>query len=34
MEGYGKLYYENGTIAYEGSWKNDEFNGKGRVYNS
>lgn len=34
MEGYGKLYYENGSIAYEGCWKNDEFYGKGRVYNS
>jgi len=34
MEGYGKLYYENGSIAYEGYWKSDEFCGKGRVYNT
>lgn len=34
MNGFGKLYYENGKIAYEGHWQNDEFNGQGRVYNS
>jgi hypothetical protein len=33
MNGFGKLYYENGAIAYEGHWENDEFNGQGRVYN-
>ena len=33
MHGFGKLYYENGSIAYEGHWENDEFNGQGRVYN-
>lgn len=34
MHGFGKLYYENGKIAYEGHWDDDEFNGQGRVYNS
>lgn len=23
MHGFGTLYYPNGTIAYEGEWKND-----------
>jgi hypothetical protein len=23
MHGFGKLYYENGKIAYEGHWEND-----------
>ncbi len=33
MDGFGKLYYPNGTPAYEGYWQEDEFNGTGRVYN-
>ena len=33
MEEYGTLYYPNGQVAYEGEWKNDEFDGKGVVYN-
>ena len=33
MDGYGKLYYDNDRIAYEGFWKNDEFSGQGKVYN-
>lgn len=33
MDGYGKLYYEGGKIAYEGMWSQDEFNGLGKVYN-
>lgn len=33
MDGIGKLYYENGALAYEGSWSQDQFNGLGRVYN-
>jgi hypothetical protein len=33
MEGYGKLYYPNNTIAYEGYWSQNEFNGTGKVYN-
>ncbi len=33
MHGIGKLFYENGQLAYEGSWKEDEFDGFGKVYN-
>ena len=33
MCGYGKLFYENGEIAYEGQWDDDEFNGMGKLYN-
>jgi antitoxin component YwqK of YwqJK toxin-antitoxin module len=33
MHGFGRLYYPNGKIAYEGGWKNNEFYGKGKVYN-
>lgn len=33
MDGYGKLFYPFGKIAYEGEWKKDKFNGKGTVYN-
>lgn len=33
MHGYGKLHYENGQVAYEGKWENDEFCGHGRVFN-
>jgi antitoxin component YwqK of YwqJK toxin-antitoxin module len=33
MDGYGKLYYPNLKLAYEGEWKNNAFNGKGKVYN-
>ena len=33
MDGYGKLYYPNEKLAYEGEWKNNAFNGKGTVYN-
>ena len=33
MHGWGRLYYENGQIAYEGYWVNDEFHGHGKVYN-
>ena len=32
MHGFGKLFYSNGTLAYEGQWKNNEFHGKGKVY--
>ena len=34
MHGYGRLYYENGNIAYEGQFVNDEFEGVGQVYNN
>ena len=33
MDGFGKLYYPNEKLAYEGEWKNNAFNGKGKVYN-
>ena len=33
MEGYGQLYYANGSLAYEGFWKNGQFSGEGKVYN-
>ena len=33
MDGYGKLYYPNEKLAYEGEWKKNAFCGKGIVYN-
>lgn len=33
MDGYGVLYYPNGSVAYEGEWREDEFDGKGTVFN-
>ncbi len=33
MNGYGKLYYDNGILAYEGQWYRDQFHGRGKVYN-
>jgi len=33
MNGYGKLYYDSGELAYEGQWYKDEFHGRGIVYN-
>ncbi len=33
MDGYGKLYYPNNKLAYEGQWKSNEFSGKGVMYN-
>jgi hypothetical protein len=33
MNGYGKLYYESGKLAYEGMWYMDEFHGRGKLYN-
>ena len=30
--GYGKVYHENGTLFYEGSFCDDHFYGKGKVY--
>jgi len=27
MDGYGKLYYPNEKLAYEGEWKNNAFFG-------
>lgn len=33
MNGYGKLYYQSGKLAYEGYWKADQFTGNGVLYN-
>ena len=34
MEGFGILYYaDNKKVAYEGHWKDNKFNGSGKVYN-
>ena len=33
MHGFGKLYYSNGKLAYEGEWFIDQFHGNGKVYN-
>jgi len=33
MDGYGKLYYPSGKLAYEGEWKENTFNGNGKVFN-
>ncbi len=33
MQGYGRLYYANGQLAYQGDWFQDEFHGQGKVYN-
>jgi antitoxin component YwqK of YwqJK toxin-antitoxin module len=33
MSGFGKLFYPNGKLAYEGEWKNNAFNGKGKIFN-
>lgn len=29
MDGFGKLYYQSGKIAYEGNWTEDQFQGFG-----
>lgn len=33
MNGKGKLYYDNGKLAYDGQWYQNEFHGIGKVYN-
>ena len=33
MNGYGTLYYQENVVAYQGNWANDEFQGKGVLYN-
>jgi hypothetical protein len=33
MDGFGKLFYQSGKLAYEGEWKTDQFMGKGILYN-
>lgn len=34
MNGFGKLYYENGEIAYEGYWRDGRFSGRGKMFNN
>ena len=33
MNGHGKLYYSKGVLAYDGQWFEDEFHGRGKIYN-
>lgn len=33
MNGFGKLYYDSGDLAYDGQWYKDEFHGRGKVFN-
>lgn len=33
MNGFGKLYYSSGNLAYEGKWKDDKFDGRGIICN-
>ncbi len=33
MDGKGVLFYESNRPAYDGFWKNDQFNGFGVLYN-
>ena len=33
MEGYGTLYFADGSIAYAGDWRDDKFEGRGVLYN-
>ena len=33
MNGFGKLFYESGSLAYEGMWFMDEFHGRGKIFN-
>ena len=34
MSGFGKLTYPNGCTAYEGQWLDDEFHGRGILFNA
>ena len=33
-EGYGRLYYQNGLVKYEGKWSDDEPDGEGKMYDA
>lgn len=33
MHGSGRLFYPSKQLAYNGEWCEDEFHGKGKVYN-
>lgn len=29
----GKLFYQSNRLAYQGDWRNDQFSGRGTLYN-
>lgn len=33
MNGFGSLYYPSGKLAYQGQWLNNQFHGKGILFN-
>jgi len=33
MDGWGKLFYPSGRLAYEGYWKHSKFEGYGKLFN-
>lgn len=33
MDGYGKLFYPSGRLAYEGYWRSSKFDGYGKLFN-
>ena len=33
MDGWGKLFYPSGRLAYEGYWKEGKFEGYGKLFN-
>ena len=33
MHGFGSLYYQSGKLAYQGMWREDQFQGKGKLFN-
>ena len=33
MDGWGKLFYPSGRLAYEGYWKKGKFEGYGKLFN-
>ena len=33
MHGFGKLFYDENNLVYEGYWKEDCFNGNGKLFN-
>ena len=33
MNGYGKIYYDSGVLAYEGLWYQDKIHGRGKLFN-
>jgi hypothetical protein len=33
MNGKGMLYYQSGILAYDGQWQDDQFEGRGKLFN-